>query len=58
LRADLEKLDEVSAAFVNAGAITLLMATADSFDEEKIGKMTKKRKSEIKKATKLASSPL
>ncbi len=43
---------------MNAGSITLLMATADSFDEEKIGKMTKKRKSEIKKATKLASSPL
>ena len=33
------------------------MATADSFDEEKIGKMTKKRKSEIKTATK-TSSPL
>jgi hypothetical protein len=58
LRADLEKLDEVAAAFVNAGSITLMMATADSFDEEKIGKMTQKRKSTIRKATKLASSPL
>ncbi|MEO1833272.1 MAG: hypothetical protein ABGZ08_12130 [Akkermansiaceae bacterium] len=58
MRADLEKLDEVSAAFVNAGSITLLMATADSYDEDKIGEMTKKRKSIIKKATKLASSPL
>lgn len=34
------------------------MANADSFDEEKIGKMTEKRKSVIQKATKLASSPL
>jgi hypothetical protein len=51
-------LEEVSAAFVNAGSITLLMATAGSYDEEKIGEMTKKRKSVIKKATKLASSPL
>ena len=58
MRADLEKLDEVSAAFVNAGSITLLMASVDSFDQEKIGKMTAKRKSVIKKATKLASSPL
>ncbi len=58
MRADLEKLDEVAAAFVNAGSITLLMANADSFDEEKIGKMTEKRKSVIQKATKLASSPL
>jgi hypothetical protein len=51
-------LEEVSAAFVNAGSITLLMATAGSYDEAKIGEMTKKRKSVIKKATKLASSPL
>ncbi|MFT6863219.1 MAG: hypothetical protein ACJAVK_001780 [Akkermansiaceae bacterium] len=58
MRADLEKLDEVSAAFVNAGSITLLMASAGSFDEEKIGKITSNRKSNIKKATKLASSPL
>jgi len=58
LRADLEKLDEVSAAFVNAGSITLMMAKADSYDEEEIGKMTKKRKSVILKSTKLASSPL
>jgi len=57
LRADLEKLDEVSAAFVNQGKIVLLMASADSFDEEKIGKMTAKRKSNIKTATK-TSSPL
>ncbi|MDA7502594.1 hypothetical protein N9F52_02305 [Akkermansiaceae bacterium] len=58
MRADLEKLEEVSAAFVNAGSITLLMATAGSYDEAKIGEMTKKRKSVIKKATKLTSSPL
>jgi len=58
LRADLEQLEEVSAAFVNAGSITLLMATAGSYDEGKIGEMTKKRKSVIRKATKLASSPL
>lgn len=58
MRADLEKLDEVSAAFVNAGEITLMMAKADSYDEEEIGKMTKKRKSEIVKSTKLTSSPL
>jgi glutaminase len=58
LRADLEKLDEVAAAFVNAGAITLMMVTADSYDEEKIGEMTEKRKSKIKTSTKLASSPL
>jgi len=58
LRADLEKLDEVSAAFVNAGEIVLMMATADSYDEEKIGKMTEKRKSTITKSTKLAASPL
>jgi|TARA_B110000914_G_scaffold38283_1_gene31526 hypothetical protein len=57
LRADLEKLDEVSAAFVTSGRITLLMASADSFDEEKIGEMTKKRKSVIKTSTKV-SSPL
>ncbi|MFT6181151.1 MAG: hypothetical protein ACJAQT_002122 [Akkermansiaceae bacterium] len=55
MRADLEKLDEVSAAFVNAGRITLLMASADSFDQEKIGKMTAKRKSVIKTANKVAS---
>jgi len=55
LRADLEKLDEVSAAFVNAGSIILLMTTADSFDKEKIGKMTEKRKSVIKTATKVNS---
>jgi len=55
LRADLEKLDEVSAAFVNAGNIVLLMTTADSFDQEKIAKMTKKRKSVIKTATKVNS---
>ncbi|MCX8238259.1 MAG: hypothetical protein OSB05_05500 [Akkermansiaceae bacterium] len=55
MRADLEKLDEVSAAFVNSGQITLLMTSADSFDEEKIGKMTKKRKSVIKTSTKVGS---
>lgn len=33
------------------------MATADSFDKEKIAKMTKKRKSEIKTASK-TTSPL
>ncbi|MGB0327691.1 MAG: hypothetical protein ACON4R_17030 [Akkermansiaceae bacterium] len=58
MRADLEKLDEVAAAFVNAGSITLMMATADSYDEEEIGKMTKKRKSVIRNSTKLAKSPL
>jgi len=57
LRADLEKLDEVSAAFVNAGSITLLMSATDSFDKEKIAKLTEKRKSTIKTATK-TSSPL
>ena len=40
---------------MNAGNITLLMATADSFDEEKIGEMTKKRKSVIKTAIKVKS---
>jgi hypothetical protein len=58
LRADLEKLDEVSAAFVNAGSIVLMMTKADSYDEKKIGAMTAKRKSVILKSTKLASSPL
>ncbi|MEJ6719415.1 MAG: hypothetical protein QNK82_13065 [Akkermansiaceae bacterium] len=47
----------MSAAFVTSGRITLLMASADSFDEEKIGEMTKKRKSVIKTSTKV-SSPL
>jgi hypothetical protein len=55
LRADLEKLDEVSAAFVNAGSIVLLMTTADSFDKEKFNEMTEKRKSTIKTATKVKS---
>jgi hypothetical protein len=58
LRADLEKLEEVSAAFVNAGSIVLMMTKPDSYDEEKIGKMTEKRKSVILTSTKLASSPL
>jgi hypothetical protein len=57
LRADLEKLDEVSVAFVNAGSITLLMTKADSFDEEKIGAITEKRKSTIKTSTKLDKLP-
>jgi len=57
LRADLEKLDEVSVAFVNAGSITLLMTQAESFDQEKIGKITEKRKSTIKTATKMTTLP-
>jgi hypothetical protein len=57
LRADLEKLDEVSVAFVNAGAITLLMTQTESFDQEKIGKITEKRKSSIKTATKMTTLP-
>ena len=51
-------MDEVSAAFVNAGSIVLMMTKADSYDEKKIGAMTAKRKSVILKSTKLASSPL
>jgi hypothetical protein len=57
LRDDLEKLDEVSAAFVNAGSIILLMNKADSFDQDKIGKITEKRKSTIKSANK-TNSPI
>ena len=57
MRADLEKLDEVSVAFVNAGSITLLMTQAESFDQEKIGKITEKRKSTIKTATKMTTLP-
>jgi len=57
LRDDLEKLDEVSAAFVNAGSIILLMNKADSFDQDKIGKITQKRKSTIKSANK-TNSPI
>ena len=57
MRDDLEKLDEVSVAFVNAGSITLLMAQAESFDEKKIGEITKKRKSEIKTASKMTTLP-
>ncbi|MGC6464059.1 MAG: hypothetical protein ACON5N_00570 [Akkermansiaceae bacterium] len=55
MRADLEKLDEVSVAFVNAGSIVLLMSKADAFDQEKIGKITEKRKSTIKTAAKTKS---
>gem|GEM_PF-1609537 len=57
MRADLEKLDEVSVAFVNAGSIILLMTQTESFDKEKIAEITEKRKSTIKTATKLTSLP-
>ncbi|YCM43944.1 hypothetical protein V2O64_21780 [Verrucomicrobiaceae bacterium 227] len=58
MRDDLEKLDEVGVAFVNAGSITLLMTQTESFDQEKIGKITEKRKSTIKTATKMDKLPL
>jgi len=58
LRADLEKLDEVSVAFVNAGEITLYLSKAGAFDKKKIGKLTAAREAVLTSATKLTETPL
>ncbi len=44
-------------AFVDRGQVTLLMSKSESFDKEKIGKITKKRKSELKDSKKLPELP-
>jgi hypothetical protein len=55
VRGTLEKLDGVSAAFVNAGSVVLLMSAEESYKEDEVAKVLKRYKSDIKSSSKIAS---
>ncbi|MBC8149219.1 hypothetical protein N9096_01645 [bacterium] len=55
MRGTLEKLDGISAAFVNRGQVMLLMSAEETYNEEEIAKILKRYKSTVKSSSKVAS---
>ena len=55
MRGTLEKMDGVSAAFVNRGQVILLFSAEEIYNEEEVGAVLKRYKSTIKSAQKVAS---